>query len=93
LGDLGHFLRLPRVVDLDAQLVHLPLETLFAGVDLARHTLKNTRELTERIVAHRDRVEDAWSEGTVFNGRGRGRYPGDLLQVFELNIAQTLAGP
>jgi hypothetical protein len=39
-GDLSHLARPLRLIHLDPQLVHLPLQALFASANLARHPLE-----------------------------------------------------
>ena len=51
VGDLGDLARLPRLVDLDRELAHLPPEGLLARPHLARHPDEGPGEDAERIGA------------------------------------------
>ena len=48
-GDLGYLARPLRFIHLDAQLAYLALQPFLAGPDLARHLLKDARQLAQRV--------------------------------------------
>src|SRR5437899_546003 len=69
-----------------------PLQSLLAGADLACHALEDARQLAQRVRPGNDAVEGLGLELRRLHrcccvGQGS-----DLLQVLELEIAQTLAG-
>jgi len=43
LGHLGHLARFAALVNLDAELLNLLLQTLHTGLDLAHHALEDPR--------------------------------------------------
>src|SRR4249919_110221 len=67
VGDLRDLLGGAGLVDLDAELLHLGLQSSLALDDLARHPLEDPRELSERVVACGDGVEARGIEGLAFD--------------------------
>ena len=67
LRDLG---ALPSFVDLDAEFLDLTGEAFLTCTDLAGHLLEDARELAQRVVPLRDRVDLARAVVPGFDGRG-----------------------
>src|SRR5919204_4497979 len=91
-GDLGDLTRSLGIVHLDAQLVDLALEPLLACADFARHALEYACQLPQRVGARRNLVERVRLEARGLHRRRGAGESTDLLQIFELQVAQAFPG-
>jgi hypothetical protein len=70
-GDVGHLASAPLLVDFDAQLLHLLLQLLLAGIHLACHLLKDLGKLSQFI-----RTPGGFIEALMLKGIGLDRCGG-----------------
>jgi hypothetical protein len=92
LGDLGHLPGGPHLVDLDAQLPHLLLQTPLARPYFGRHPLGDACQLPQGVVPTGDAVQLSAFEASRLDGCRRRDDLAHLLQIFLLEVVEAFPG-